>query len=118
MSKDNMTTVEIVNVFCDMQGLEMSQAQRDALASIFQTIYESGANKALEPVNEGPPYEGPAQACDGCKTVDYEGLDLQLGDIAMLNGKGTYCKFCRQTVAAKLAEDINLDDLKENHEES
>lgn len=43
----NLTTTEIVNMFCNMTGVCMNEAQRDALMKLIEGIYESGV-KARE----------------------------------------------------------------------
>ncbi len=100
MSNEMMTTDEIVNVFCNMQGVKMNDIQRAALSSLIQTVFESGATKAIDKVEESleampvTEIEDVGARCEGCQCSS---LDLQLKDIPHLGGAGTYCQTCRKT---------------------
>ena len=84
---------QIVNVFCNITGAALNEAQRAAFTRLLTSIHQGGYDtKCKELEYSDFVYEGPTPVCDGCKTL---GPDHQLVDLPRLGGKGTYCRHCR-----------------------
>ncbi len=84
MSDDLMTTDQIVNIFCNMQGVEMNEVQRTALSNLIQTIFESGQQTKEDTIT-----------CTGCETLVPED-DTEIQTYPSLKGLGSYCSDCRR----------------------
>lgn len=117
MSDDLMTTEQIVNIFCNMQGVTMNETQREALSSLLRTIFESGQPKeepgcdkckSVEPLHNSFGYGNLCKSCHdsrkdtikciGCETLVPES-DIELQTYS--KGLGPYCSSCRKIVHIK-----------------
>ena len=107
---DNLSTDQVANMFCNMTGADLNEAQRVALTRLLQGIYDSGVKEGtkdilenIEPSIDESTFE---KACDGCKTRG-PSLDMEEADLQLFIGPGKYCQFCRMSHIDKMLERID-----------
>ncbi len=115
---DNLSTTQIVNMFCNMTGVDMNDTQKEALTRLLEGIYDSGVKSGEKTESVcGPQDLGPStheamqkkmieDKCDGCKTQG-PSLDMEEADLELFVGPGRYCQFCRMSHIDKMLERID-----------
>ncbi len=106
---DNLSTDQVVNMFCNMTGADLNEAQKEALTRLLQGIYDSGVKsgeKTEAICGTDPSISDHEDKCDGCGTIG-PSLQLEEANLQLFVGKGRYCQFCRMAHIDKMLERID-----------